>query len=140
VTRTRLARRKSFSCLHRYAVKDWSDAKNREIFGACFTPHGHGHNYELEVYFEGAVDPQTGMIVNLQDVDRALDRALAEIDGKHLAFEVEAFKDKNPTTENLALYLVEQIRREASAWQNVSLSRLRLYEYEDLWVDVWPNP
>ncbi|MBX3022288.1 MAG: 6-carboxytetrahydropterin synthase [Bdellovibrionales bacterium] len=133
---TRLARRKAFQCLHKYDVKDWSTEKNASVFGACFTPHGHGHNYEMEVYLEGPVDPVTGMILNLIDVDAALDKVVAPLQGKHLNLEIAEFKDKVPTTELLAAYLFERVRAEVHA--PVKLAKLRLYEYEDLWVDVWP--
>lgn len=137
---SRLARRKSFQCLHKYEVKDWTPEENARTFGACFTPNGHGHNYELEAYFEGPLDPITGMIMNLIDVDRLLAETLAPINGKHLNFEVAKFRDQVPTTENLAAYLFERlkVRLTASGVRDVSVARLRLYESENLWVDVWP--
>lgn len=135
--RTRLARRKSFQCMHRYALEDQSDAQNRAIFGACFSPSGHGHNYEVEAFFEGTVDSRTGMVMNLSDVDRLLEDAIAPIAGKHLNFEVDEFKALVPTTENIALYIVNRIHLGA-LFPQVQLVKLRLYECEDLWVDVWP--
>jgi 6-pyruvoyltetrahydropterin/6-carboxytetrahydropterin synthase len=134
---TRLARRKSFQCLHRYGVDEWSDERNHAVFGACFTPHGHGHDYEMEVYFEGPVDPQTGMILNLVDVDRILDRVIAPVGGKHLNLEVDELRGQVPTTEVLARYLFDRVERECAGLKPVVAARLRLYEYEDLWVDVW---
>ncbi len=134
---TRLARRKAFQCLHRYDVRDWSAAKNREIFGACFTPNGHGHNYELEVYLEGPVASDSGMVANLADVDRWLDQVLAPLNGRHLNREVPAFKNRVPTTEAVALYLTEELQRSLK-FEHVKLAKVRLYEYDDLWVDVWP--
>lgn len=136
MSRTRLARRKAFQCLHRYDVAAWSDQKNGEVFGACFTPHGHGHNYEMEVYLEGPVDPTTGMILNLVDVDQVLDAVIAPIKGKHLNLDVPEFLNKVPTTEMLAQYLFERVAKSVAA--PVQVAKLRLYEYDDLWVDVWP--
>lgn len=137
---TRLARRRGFQCLHRYEVKDWTSEKNADVFGGCFTPNGHGHNYELEAYFEGPVDPVTGMILNLTDVDKLLDETLVPVAGKHLNFEVARFRDQVPTTEALASYLFDRlkVRLSMSPFKDVQLARLRLYECEDLWVDVWP--
>ncbi len=133
---TRLARRRSFQCMHRYAVAAWGEEKNQHEFGACFTPTGHGHNYCLEAYFEGPVDRESGMIVNLTKVDALLQRVLALVEGKHLNFEVEAFKDKVPTTETLAQFIAQGLKSEID-FAHVRLVKVRLYEYEDLWVDVW---
>ena len=134
---TRLARRKGFQCMHRYANSRWSEERNQTEFGACFTPHGHGHNYECEVYFEGEVNRETGMIVNLVDVDQLLGKVLNPLDGKHLNFEIDDFKERIPTTENIALWISDQLMRNFRI-PGVRLVKVRLYEYEDLWVDVWP--
>jgi 6-pyruvoyltetrahydropterin/6-carboxytetrahydropterin synthase len=137
--RTQLARRRGFQCTHRYEVQAWDATKNRANFGACFSPTGHGHNYELEAYFEGPLDPETGMILNLADVDLLLAEVLAPLDGKHLNFEVPEFKDRVPTTEAIAGYIFSGLERAVSKFAGVKLSRVRLYEYDDLWVDVWPS-
>jgi 6-pyruvoyltetrahydropterin/6-carboxytetrahydropterin synthase len=134
---TRLARRKSFHCMHRYAVEAWSTEQNLKEFGACFTPTGHGHNYELEAFFEGKVDPTSGMIANLKDIDDLLLAVLAPLDGKHLNQEVPAFKSKVPTTEALAEWIAGSLIK-SMKFPGVRLAKIRLYEYEDLWVDVWP--
>src|SRR4051812_33820643 len=109
MTTTRIARRKDFQCMHRYAVETWSEQKNKEVFGACFSPTGHGHNYALEAYFEGPVNRETGMVANLTDVDQILDQVLAPLDGRHLNFEVPEFKNQVPTTEALANYILQRL-------------------------------
>jgi 6-pyruvoyltetrahydropterin/6-carboxytetrahydropterin synthase len=134
---TRLARRKNFQCMHRYKNAKWDDQHNQAEFGACFTPHGHGHNYELEVYFEGEVNRETGMIVNLVEVDQLLTAVVAPLEGKHLNFEVPDFKGRVPTTEWLAQWLTDKMMKEFRL-PGVRLVKVRLYEYEDLWVDIWP--
>lgn len=134
---TRLARRKPFQCMHRYAREAWSEERNRSEFGACFTPHGHGHNYELEVYFEGKPDAESGMIVNLADVDRLLNSVIEPLQGKHLDLEIPEFKAKVPTTEVLAEWLAQKLLKKMD-FPGVWLVKIRLYECEDLWVDVWP--
>lgn len=131
--RTQLARRKSFQCLHRYVVPEWTDSANSSEFGACFTPTGHGHNYTLEAYIEGDVDPVSGMIMNLIDVDRVLDEVVGAVDGKHLNLEVPGLKGQVPTTERLAHYLFSKLE---GKFTGARLARLRLYEYENLWVDI----
>lgn len=133
---TRLARRKGFQLLHKYVVPEWTDAANSSVFGACFTPHGHGHNYELEVYLEGEPDPVTGMILNLADVDRVLAEVVAGLEGKHVNLDVPELRGQVPTTERLAHFLWSRLQ---SRFAPARLAKLRLYEYDDLWVDVWPG-
>jgi 6-pyruvoyltetrahydropterin/6-carboxytetrahydropterin synthase len=138
---TLLARKTQFRCAHLYNQKQFSSQKNAEVFGACFSPHGHGHTYSLEAYFKGEIDPLTGMIINLTEVDAILNKAVERVSDKHLNFEVEEFKDKVPTTENLALFLREGLLRELQRRApQVHLHRLRLYESEDLWVDLVEEP
>ena len=134
---TRLARRKSFQCMHRYAREAWTEERNKSEFGACFTPHGHGHNYELEAYFEGVPDRETGMVVNLADVDRLLDSVIEPLQGKHLSLEIKEFANKVPTTEAVAEWIAFQLIKKMD-FNGVRLAKIRLYECEDLWVDVWP--
>ena len=133
--KTLLARKAQFRCAHLYQQKEFSQDENRETFGLCYSPHGHGHTYTLEVYFNGEIDPLTGMIINLTEVDALLAKAIAPINDKHLNFEVPEFKEKIPTTENLAHYLYKNIR-ELLPSKAVQLSRMRLYESESLWVDL----
>ena len=133
----RLARRRTFSCRHFYKVDGWTDEANKNVFGACFHPEGHGHNYTLEAFIEGAPDPVTGMIVNLVDVDRWLIDCVRDLDGKHLNRDVAFFAERVPTTENLSLFLFDRLAPVVRE-KGLKLAKLRLYEYEDLWVDVWP--
>lgn len=134
---TRLSRRRSFQCMHRYAREAWSEERNKSEFGACFTPHGHGHNYEIEAVFEGTPDKETGMVVNLADVDLLLNSVIRPLEGKHLSLEVQDFKDLMPTTEVLAEWIAKQMIKKME-FKDVRLAKVRLYECEDLWVDVWP--
>ncbi len=131
----RLARRRGFQCLHKYVVPSWTDSANSSAFGACFTPHGHGHNYQLEAYIEGEPDPVTGMIMNLTDVDAILKEAVEPLSGKHLNFEVPGLSDQVPTTERLAQFLMARLLPRFKG--PCRLIKIRLYEYENLWVDVW---
>lgn len=135
MTVARLARRKAFSCLHRYEVSSWSDHKNAETFGACFFPNGHGYNYELEAFLEGPIDTETGMILNLTDVDDLLSQVVGPLDGKMLNRDVPEFLHQVPTTENLANWIFVRLNDKVNS--PVRLIKIRLYEYADLWVDVW---
>lgn len=92
-----------FCAGHRLHRPDWSEEKNREVFGLCSNPNGHGHNYRLEVSVTGPVDPDTGMILNLRQLKAIVrERLISEVDHKNLNLDVEWMKGKNPTTEVFA--------------------------------------
>lgn len=133
--KTRLIRRQGFQCIHKYVVPEWTESANSSIFGACFTSEGHGHNYELEVYIEGQPDPVTGMVMNLTDVDRIMKAVVQPLEGKHVNLDVPELKNVVPTTERIAHYLFAKLQPQFLNAQK--LVKIRLYEYEDLWVDVW---
>lgn len=133
--KTRLARRQGFQCIHKYVVPEWTEAANSSVFGACFTSSGHGHNYELEVYIEGEPDPVTGMVMNLADVDRLLKEAVSPLEGKSVQLEVPGLKGQVPTTERIARFLFDRLAVQFK--EPIRLVKIRLFEYEDLWVDVW---
>ena len=131
-----LSRKIHFSCAHRYHKDDWTGEKNQEVFGVCNNPHGHGHNYELEVSLEGPVQEDTGMVMNLADLDLLLkERIMAPLDHRFLNFEVDYFKSHVPTTENIVIFCWKQIS--AHLQGPASLHRLRLYETSDLFVDYY---
>jgi 6-pyruvoyltetrahydropterin/6-carboxytetrahydropterin synthase len=133
-----LSRKVRFQCLHRYEVDSYSEQKNQQTFGDCYTKYGHGHVYELVGFFTGEIDKETGMVINLKDVDDILKLATSELAGKHINFEVEEFKAKVPTTENLILFLAAKITEQVKSFPEIELSGLRLFETENLWVD-WSN-
>lgn len=130
-----LSRRITFSAAHRYFQKKLSEADNRKIFGRCYTEFGHGHNYVLEIAISGEIDPLTGMVMNLVDVDQILKNVVDPLDHQHLNFDVPAFKDTVPTTENIAKFCFDEIAKQMPP--NVKLVRARLFETENLWADYY---
>jgi 6-pyruvoyltetrahydropterin/6-carboxytetrahydropterin synthase len=129
----RLTKRIEFSASHRYHNPAWDQARNAAVFGACNLPHGHGHNYLLEVTIAGSVSPDTGMVVNLFDLKQLLLEVLLEFDHKHLNLDTPYFLQRIPTTENIAtvLWSVLLARPEMGG-----LQRIRLYEEDDLYAEV----
>jgi 6-pyruvoyltetrahydropterin/6-carboxytetrahydropterin synthase len=116
-----LIRRTVFSASHRLISDQLSSEQNQKIFGKCFHPSGHGHNYELEVSLKGPVDPKTGIVMNLTELKTIIDEAvLSKVDHKHLNLDVEEFKKLNPTTENLAIVIW--------GWLKLALPPQLLYE------------
>ncbi len=134
-----ISRRFDFSASHRYYRDDWSEEENRRVFGLCALPHGHGHNYTLEVAVSGEPDPSTGMVINLVDLKSAVEGVLVDFDHKHLNLDTPWFADRQPTTENLAAVLWDRIADalSAAATEGATLTHLRLYEADDLYVDYF---
>lgn len=134
-----IARRRLFSTAHFYEQKAFTPERNREVFGACYTPHGHGHNYVLEVFVEGPIDPAHGLVINVNDLDDVMKTVIEPFDHHHINFDVPAFRDKVPTTENLAAYFEREVRAElAKAHPSLKLNRIRLFETDDLWAVAGP--
>ncbi len=132
-----ISKKFEFSASHRYYKPDWSDEKNKQVFGLCTSPYGHGHNYELHVTVSGTVDPVTGMIINLSTLKEIVNKIIERFDHKFLNLDTPYFKERIPTTENIALVLFELIDERLSKHENIKLQKIRLYERHDLYVDVW---
>lgn len=110
-----LGRRYRFSASHRLHVDGFSDERNREVFGKCNNPFGHGHNYWLEIVLSGSVDPTTGMVCNLVEIDEFAHRYLiAKFDHQNLNILPE-FASLVPSTENLAIVIWEILKRFTAA-------------------------
>lgn len=120
-----LGRRYRFAASHRLHSASLSPEENVRIYGKCNNPHGHGHNYTVEVLVTGAVDPATGMIANLADLDAFVDRQVIEpFDHKSLNCDVGAFRVLPPTTENLCVEIYNRLK----AFPFASLQRVRVEE------------
>ena len=104
-------RRAHFNAAHRLHNPNWSDEKNAEVFGLCNLPNYHGHNYELEVKVTGEVDPDTGFLINLNDLKKLIKEQIEDrFDHKNLNIDTEEFKNLNPTAENIC-YVIWNILR-----------------------------
>ncbi|RNB50898.1 6-pyruvoyl tetrahydropterin synthase [Brevibacillus gelatini] len=103
---TRLTRKYHFCAAHRLHSNDLSPEENIALFGKCNNPHGHGHNYYLDVTVQGEPDPITGMIIHLSELDEIVETVvLNKFDHKHLNLDTEEFKDLNPTSEVVAMVI-----------------------------------
>ena len=120
-----LSRRYRFSASHRLHSEQMSDAENRATYGKCNNPHGHGHNYVLEVTVSGQVDESTGMVCNLVDLDQCVEcEVVARFDLENLNMRPE-FTDSVPTTENLCLVIYDILKR---SFHQAHLEKVRLEE------------
>ena len=128
-----VSRRLYFSAMHVYRNPSWSDEENRRWFGLCSNPSGHGHDYVLDVTVKGHIDPATGMVVNISEIDRSVGQLVEEtLDGKWLDREHPYFQARIPTTENLVRYLWECLD---GMWTECELHRVRVREYDRLFSE-----
>ncbi len=131
----RLTRTVEFSASHFYRNPQWSEEENRRVFGKCANPHGHGHNYVLEVTVEGEPDPRTGMVLDLKELKDILQQEVVErMDHRFLNHEVPELAGKIPTTENIAATIWSLLEPRITQGR---LQRVRLYETPDLFVDCY---
>lgn len=130
-----IARRRLFSTAHIYEQKAFTPEKNREVFGPCYSKYGHGHNYTLEMFVEGPIDATNGLVINVNDLDAIMKQVCEPFDHKHISFDVPAFKNTVPTTENLVAYFFTHLREALRVQhRHLSLNRVRLFETDDLWA------
>ena len=120
-----LGRRYKFAASHRLHSDALSPEQNSRVYGKCNNPHGHGHNYVVEVAVSGTIDPATGMIVNLTDLDRFVEREVIEaFDHRSLNEEVPVFRHRVPTTENVCIEIFSRLKNFPLA----KLERVRVEE------------
>ena len=130
-----LTRKAEFSSSHFYRNPQWTAEQNVAMFGKCANPHGHGHNYTLEVTVAGEVNPVTGFVVDLKLLKDILEAEVVSVyDHRHLNHEVPEFADVIPTTENIAVAIW---RRLDGKVPNARLHRVRVYEMDDLFADYY---
>jgi 6-pyruvoyltetrahydropterin/6-carboxytetrahydropterin synthase len=130
--RVKVTRRLTFAAGHILAKPEWDEARNREVFGAC--SGDHGHNYELEVTVSGSVDVDTGMVINLKEVDRIVKNlVIHDVDHRHLNRDVPWLQDCLPTTENVALAIWRRLDGELPS---ARLEKIRLKETENNVAEV----
>lgn len=120
-----LTRRYRFAASHRLHSPALSNSENERIYGKCNSPYGHGHNYAVEVTITGPVDPDTGMIANLGDLDPFVQREVIEaFDYKYLNEDVPEFQAMVPTTENVC----SEIHRRLRKFSPARVERVRIEE------------
>jgi 6-pyruvoyltetrahydropterin/6-carboxytetrahydropterin synthase len=108
--RAYLGRRYRFSASHRLSSEALSEDANRAVYGKCANPHGHGHNYMVEVLVGGEIDETTGMVMDLAELDGCVNREVLEpFDHQNLNM-LAAFANRVPTTENLCIEIERRLR------------------------------
>lgn len=132
--RPRLIRTVSFRATHRYWRDDWTEERNREAFGEQVV--SHGHDYRLQITVGGDVDPETGFLVDLGDLDRVLAEVVAPLEGRELNEVVPEIREgrMQPSTEELALWFWRRL--EGKIPGRARLERVRLHESDGLAAEV----
>lgn len=126
---TSLTRGYDFCAAHRLHSTQLTDAENREIFGKCNNSSGHGHNYEVEVTITGEPDERTGMLYDLDRLDRIVDEEiLTPFDHRHLNFDIPEFAEVNPTSEMLTVVIWDRLAKKLETTGNPRLSKIVVRE------------
>ncbi len=121
-----VTRKLEFCASHRLHNPRFSDERNREIYGSCNNPNGHGHNYTLEVTVAGHPDPATGMVLELRTLKHLVQTHLIDsVDHKNLNVDVPFLQETIPTLENLAVKFWDILEPHI---ENGRLYEIRLYE------------
>jgi 6-pyruvoyltetrahydropterin/6-carboxytetrahydropterin synthase len=130
----RLSQKFEFCASHRLHNANLSDARNRELFGKCNNPHGHGHNYIVQVTAAGEADAN-GLIMQIPAFEKIVASAVIEpFDHKNLNVEIEEFKKLNPSVENIARVIFQRLKPKFES-EKVKLSGVTVWETEKTWCE-----
>ena len=133
----KVCRRVNFNAAHRLHRKDWSDEKNDAVFGKCNNPNFHGHNYIMEVWIEGDIDPETGYVIDLKILKDIIKEEIVErFDHRNLNLDCPEFENLIPTAENIILVswnllrskLDEKFKLKLKLWETEN----NIFEYDGL--------
>jgi 6-pyruvoyltetrahydropterin/6-carboxytetrahydropterin synthase len=114
---TRVTRRYRFAASHRLHSGQFSDGENRALYGKCNNPHGHGHDYFLEVRVQGPLDPVSGQVINVGALDQLVaERVVKDFDHKYMNADVHEFQALVPTSENILRVIEDRL---AAHWRSV---------------------
>jgi 6-pyruvoyltetrahydropterin/6-carboxytetrahydropterin synthase len=132
-----ITRRVEFSASHVCHSPGLDDRENRALYGESANPHGHGHNFAVEVSLEGRPDPVTGMVFDLKRIKEVLHReVVGPMDHRFLNYEVPPFDHVAPTPENLAIEIWKRVAPHLNS-PAVRLHSVRVDETEDLYVEYF---
>lgn len=119
-------RKAHFNAAHRIHNPNWTDEKNKEVFGPCSNPNYHGHNYDLTVKVTGEIDPETGYVIDLKIIKKLIEEHVVEkYDHKNLNVEVPDFETLIPTAEHICYMIWKNLRAELPDRFEL---KVRLYE------------
>ena len=125
----KVCRRSTFNSAHRLFRPDWSDEKNEAVFDKCNNPNYHGHNYTLEVWVSGEIDPETGYLIDLKILKTIIQKEIIDrFDHRNLNLDCPEFENLNPTAENIAAVIYRLMRQAMDKKYELSIT---LWETEN---------
>ncbi len=126
-------RKEHFNAAHRLHNEQLSDTDNAALFGKCNYPNYHGHNYELIVQVTGEIDEQSGYVMDMKLLSTLIkEQVLEPFDHRNLNLDVEEFRYKIPTAENIAIAIYNRLRPHIDHTKHI---KIRLYETERNFVE-----
>ena len=129
-----LTRKEHFNAAHRLHNEQWSDEKNREVFGKCNNKNWHGHNYDLYVTVKGEPSPDTGFIINAKKLSELIQKEVCDkLDHKNLNLDVDFLKGIHPSTENVAKAIWRQLESHLAG----KLHCVKLVETENIYAEYY---
>ena len=130
-----IIRKEHFNAAHRLHNDSWTLEKNSDVFGKCNNANYHGHNYDLEVTVAGAIDPETGYVIDTKKLSDLIKIEIIErFDHKNLNLDVSDFKNLNPTAENIAIVIYNRLKRRIDKKFEL---KIKLYETDRNFV-IYP--
>ena len=131
-----LTRRERFNAAHKLWVNDWSEEKNKEVFGKCANKNWHGHNYTLFVTVKGQPHPVTGFIMDVKKLSKLIKRTIVDkVDHSNLNLDVDFIPEGlQPTTEHLVMLFWQQL---APHLTECELHCIKLYETENIFAEYF---
>lgn len=131
-----LTRREHFNAAHKLAVPSWTEEENQQAFGVCANPNYHGHNFVLYVTIKGEPNATTGLLMDVKDLSQIIrEHVIQKLDHKNLNLDVDFLQGKNPTTENLAIGIWQQLAPALD--EQIHLHVIRLFETENHYVEYF---
>ncbi len=128
-----VTRREVFSASHKLHNDNISEEENKNLFGKCNNAYGHGHNYILEVVVAGEINPKTGYVIDLKKLKQIIiENVISKVDHKHFNYDVDFMKGINPTSENIAVGIWNQLVDKISSGK---LYSVKLYETENNYIE-----
>lgn len=132
-----ITRRERFNAAHKLFREDWTEEKNKEVFGKCSNVNWHGHNYELFVTVKGEVNKETGFVIDLKELKDIINiHVIDKLDHRNVNLDVDFMKGKLASTENLAIAIWEVLAPFINA-KNAALHCIKLCETENNFVEYY---
>lgn len=133
-----VSRQEHFNAAHKLYNPNWTEERNREVFGPCANTNWHGHNFDLIVTVKGKPSPETGFVVDLKQLSQLIrEHIIAQVDHKNLNLDVPFMAGKLASTENLVLAFWEILQRQLPTITDAQLHSIKLYETPRNFVEYY---